>query len=150
METLAEQYPHMWPQEPVLRAKARSVCARMHSSFFAMRGEMPMNCRAQQRQLNITDACAKDIVAVQALWQECIDLTAGLGMDSDGYLFADFCIADAFFAPVVIRLNGYAVPTTALAQRYMQRILATPAVGAWVQAGQAEAVILEEDEAGIP
>ena len=45
METLAEQYPHMWPQEPVLRAKARSVCARMHSSFFAMRGEMPMNLK---------------------------------------------------------------------------------------------------------
>ena len=114
-----------------------------------MRNEMHMNCCAQQRQLNITDACAKDIAAVQALWQECMDLTAELDKGSDGYLFGDFFIADAFFAPVVIRLNSYAVPTTALAQRYMQRILATPAVAAWVQAGQAEAVILEEEEVGI-
>ena len=77
------------------------------------------------------------------------DLTAGLGMDSDGYLFGDFSIADAFFAPVVIRFQVYAVPTTALTQRYMQRILATPAVVAWMQAGQAEVEILEEYEVGI-
>ncbi|MDP6190455.1 MAG: hypothetical protein QF872_06575, partial [Gammaproteobacteria bacterium] len=87
--------------------------------------------------------------AVQALWQECIDLTVGLGMGGDGYLFGDFSIADAFFAPVVMRFQGYSVPTTALTQRYMQRILATPAVAAWMQAGQAEKVVLADEEVGV-
>lgn len=149
LETLAEQYPQMWPQDPVLRAQARSVCALMHSGFFAMRGEMHMNCRAQQRQLQITDACAKDIAAVQALWQECMELTAKLGGGSDGYLFGDFSIADAFFAPVVIRFQGYAVATTPLTQQYMQLMLATPAVAAWVAAGQAEEEIVAQEEVGI-
>jgi glutathione S-transferase len=144
LETLADTYQQMWPQDPVLRAKARSACARMHSGFFSMRHEMPMNCRALQRALNISEACAKDIAAVQDLWQECF---ACVGTEG-GYLLGEFSIVDAYFAPVVIRLQGYQVCTTSSAQAYIERMLATPAVAAWVQAGQAEKIIIPDDEAG--
>lgn len=144
LETLAEQYPQMWPQEKHLRAKAREACARMHSGFMAMRSEMPMNCRAIKRQLAISEACRKDIDAVQQLWAECMALC-----DRDtGYLFGDFSIVDAFFAPVVIRFQAYDVPLTKATQAYMQRILATPSVAEWVAAGQLEKHVIEEDEAG--
>lgn len=148
LETLADFLPKMWPTRARLRAKARSACAQMHSGFMAMRGEMHMNCSAHQRQLGITEACAKDVAAVQILWQQCRDLTQQLGVPDSGYLFGEFSIADAFFAPVVIRLNGYAVPTSAATQAYVQTMLANPAVAAWVSAGQAETTILAEEEVG--
>ena len=148
LESLAEQHPQMWPQEPLLRARARNACALMHSGFVAMRREMPMNCSARQRQLGITESCARDVVAVQALWQECMDLTSKLGVEDKGYLFGDFSIADAYFAPVVVRLNGYTVSTTDSSKRYLQRMLATSAVAEWIQDGQAETVIIPEYEAG--
>ena len=138
----------MWPQEPFLGAKARSACAPMHSGFVAMRGEMPMNCSARQRQLEITESCARDVVAMQALWQECMDLTSKLGVEDNGYLFGDFSIADAYFARVVLRRNGYTVSITDSSKRYLQGMLATSAVAEWIQEGQAETVIVPEDEAG--
>jgi len=148
LETLADFLPHMWPTRARLRAKARSACAQMHSGFMAMRNEMPMNCSAHQRQLGITEACANDVAAIQILWQQCRDLAAELDVPDSGYLFGEFSIADAFFAPVVIRLNAYAVPTSGASQAYMQTMLANPAIAAWVEAGQAETVIVAEDEAG--
>ena len=148
LETLADFLPNMWPTRAKLRAKARSACAQMHSGFMAMRSEMPMNCSAHQRQLDISDACAADVVAVQDLWQQCRDLTADMDVADEGFLFGEFSIADAFFAPVVIRLNAYAVPTSDATQAYMQTMLANPAIAAWVEAGRAETVILAEDEAG--
>ena len=144
VETLAEDHPQMWPQDTHLRAKAREACARMHSGFFAMRSEMPMNCRAVKRKLAISDACRKDIAAVEKLWADCMALS---GSDQ-AYLFGDFSIADAFFAPVVIRFQAYEVPLSEVTQAYMQRMLATPVIAEWVAAGQAETRTIEEDEAG--
>jgi glutathione S-transferase len=144
LETLAEDYPHMWPRDKHLRAKAREACARMHSGFFAMRSEMPMNCRAVKRKLTVSDVCRKDIAAVEQLWAECMALSG----NDNAYLFGDFSIADAFFAPVVMRFQAYDVPLSETTQGYMQRMLATPAIAEWVAAGQAETHIIAEDEAG--
>ncbi len=143
LESLAEDYPQMWPADKRLRAKAREACARMHSGFFAMRSEMPMNCRANKRKLTISDVCKADIAAIEKLWAECQNLS-----QSDDYLFGDFSIADAFFAPVVMRFAGYDVPLNDSTQAYMQRVLANSAVQAWVKSGQAESHVIEEDEAG--
>ena len=71
-----------------------------------------------------------------------------MGVEDKGYLFVDFSIADAYFAPVVVRLNGYAVSNAESSKRYLQRMLATSAVAEWIQEGQAETVIVPENEAG--
>ena len=60
----------------------------------------------------------------------------------------DFSIADAFFAPVVVRLRGYKVAVNAATQAYMDTMLATPAVMSWIAAGLEETIILQQDEAG--
>jgi glutathione S-transferase len=147
LETLADRHPQMWPSHPALKIMARNAVSRMHSGFFALRGEMPMNCRANQRSLNITSACRRDIDQVEALWAECMATAAQMGQHQ-GYLLGDFSIADAFFAPVVVRLRGYKVSVNRATQAYMDTLLSTPAVVAWMAAGVAETTILHHDEAG--
>jgi len=147
LETLADTHPQMWPRDFALKIMARNAVSRMHSGFFALRGEMPMNCRANQRLLDITPACRGDIDKVEDLWAECM-FTAAQAGQKQGYLLGDFSIADAFFAPVVVRLRGYKVAVNAATQVYMDTMLSTPAVIAWIAAGLEETTILQEDEAG--
>jgi glutathione S-transferase len=47
-EYLAEQFPEktLWPTDPAARARARSVCAEMHSGFTGLRSACPMNIEA--------------------------------------------------------------------------------------------------------
>ena len=148
LETLADSYPQMWPSDPKLKIMARNAVARMHSGFFALRSEMPMNCRANQRRLDITPACRNDIDQVEALWAQCLAAANQAGQ-TQGYLLGGFSIADAFFAPVVVRLCGYKVTVNATTQTYMDTMLTTPAVMAWMAAGVKETSILHQDEAGF-
>ena len=55
------------------RAVARSVAAEMHSSFAALRNEMPMNVRKRGASVagGPSAACVKDIARVAELWAEC-------------------------------------------------------------------------------
>ena len=148
LETLADSHPQMWPSDPKLKIMARNAVARMHSGFFALRSEMPMNCRAIQRRLDITPACRNDIDQVEALWTQCLAAAYQVGQ-TQGYLLGGFSIADAFFAPVVVRLRGYKVTVNATTQTYMDTMLSTPAVMAWMAAGVKEASVLHQDEAGF-
>ena len=148
LETLADSYPQMWPSDPKLKIMARNAVARMHSGFFALRSEMPMNCRAIQRSLDITPACRNDIDQVEALWAQYLSAAYHVGQ-TQGYLLGDFSIVDAFFAPVVVRLRGYKVTVNATTQTYMDTMLSTPAVMAWMAAGVKETSILKQDEAGF-
>ena len=47
-EYLAETWPdrQLWPADAKARARARSVCAEMHSGFTALRSHCPMNIEA--------------------------------------------------------------------------------------------------------
>ena len=148
LETLADSHPQMWPSNPKLKIMARNAVARMHSGFFALRSEMPMNCRAIQRRLDITPVCRNDIDQVEALWAQCLAAANQAGQ-TQGYLLGGFSIADAFFAPVVVRLRGYKVTVNATTQTYMDTMLTTPAVMAWMAAGVKEASVLHQDEAGF-
>ena len=148
LETLADSHPQMWPSNPKLKIMARNAVARMHSGFFALRSEMPMNCRAIQRRLDITPVCRNDIDQVEALWAQCLAAANQAGQ-TQGYLLGGFSIADAFFAPVVVRLRGYKVTVNATTQTYMDTMLTTPAVMAWMAAGVKETSILHQDEAGF-
>ena len=48
-EYVAEKFPerNLWPAAAARRARARSVCAEMHSGFSALRGACPMNIEAR-------------------------------------------------------------------------------------------------------
>ncbi len=126
-EYLAERAPHLWPADPAARAVARSACAEMHAGFQALRQELPMNVRRRPAALALSEACQADVRRIQALWRECRRVRA-----LDGpWLFGEYCAADAFFAPVALRLHGYEVPIDEDAAAYVATQRADPLLREW-------------------
>src|SRR3954447_15738501 len=72
-EYLAETFPQarLWPQDKEARAVARSVTAEMHSSFSALRQNMPMDIRSRKPGQGRAPGVAEDIARIQALWNDC-------------------------------------------------------------------------------
>lgn len=134
-EYLAEQFPekHLWPRDAAARAMARSICAEMHSGFSGLRSAMWMNIRANFAGKGRTPAAQADIARVCEIWQDCLDRSG-----PHGFLFGDFSIADAFYAPVVMRFRSYGVWLAPAVQAYVDRVVAHPAVTKWMHEAVAE------------
>jgi len=138
-EYLAEGFPEhaLWPLDRGERALARSATAAMHSGFGALRSHFPMNIEARlpdigARVLRSQPEVVADLQRLQALWERL------LARHDGPLLFERFSIADAFFAPVVMRLQTYALPVSPRVARYMQQVQALEGVQAWVAAALAE------------
>lgn len=145
MEYVSEQYLQGkgWPADIKARAVARSISAEMHSSFTELRNALPMNCRKQFSGFNISKGVQADIDRISSIW--CKSRTEyGSGGD---WLFGDYSIADAMFAPVVLRLKGYDVTLGDVEESYMQSVLNLPAMQEWIEAGKQEKEVIEMDEA---
>ena len=123
-----------WPQDPAVRAVARAAAAEMHAGFMALRTQLPMNSRRTPDAYRWDAAAHRDIDRVQALWRE---LRAAHGGDGD-FLFGDFGIVDAMYAPVAVRFVGYGVGGDDTAGRYMQALFAVPAMQGWRAAAAVE------------
>ncbi len=61
-------------------------------------------------------------------------------------LFGAFSIADAYFAPVCMRLATYALPVPPAIAAYVERVRALPGVRAWIDAALAEGDFLDFEE----
>ncbi|QKH35905.1 glutathione S-transferase family protein [Achromobacter pestifer] len=143
-EYLAERHPEarLWPQAPKARARARSLTAQMHSGFGALRQALPMNVEARLPGIAFPEAALQDISRLQAIWH---DTRAEFGQGGP-FLFGDFSIADAFFAPVVSRFNTYGIAAAGPVRSYMDAVLALPAMQEWTRDALAEATFVPEDE----
>ncbi|MEZ7870608.1 glutathione S-transferase family protein [Brachymonas denitrificans] len=146
-EYLAEQYPQhaLWPQDRAARAQARSVCAEMHSGFTALRSACPMNIEASLPDtgaLHWRDNAAlrADVARLEQMW------TALLQQHGGPLLFGAFSIADAFFAPVCMRLHSYQLPVSPKAAAYVERVRALPSVQQWMDEALAEQDFLDFEE----
>ncbi|WP_416466161.1 glutathione S-transferase [Pseudomonas sp. LFS044] len=135
-EYLNECHPEaqLWPADVAARAQARSACAQMHSGFFALRGAMPFDLSRDEGLENVPLDVQVDIDRIVALWSEC----RLVSKDSGPFLFGTATLADAFFAPVAVRLRSYRVEVPAQAAAYIETIYQWPAFKAWQQAGLAE------------
>jgi len=145
-ETVAERWPEkqLWPADADTRAFARSICAEMHSGFAMLRECMPMNCRAMGRKVPLPDALTDDIDRIIEIWSEC---HRRFSRDS-GWLFADFSIADAMFAPVVLRFRTYGINLPESAGFYPHRVLESMAMQEWLAAAECEIEVIDADEKG--
>jgi glutathione S-transferase len=146
-EALAERHPALplWPREALQRARARSLCAEMHAGFGALRSHCTMNIEASlpevgQRVLAEQPGVRGDLARIDAMWSE--QLAAGDGP----FLFGEFGIVDAFYAPVVARIRSYGLPLSAPARAYSERVWAAPGVAAWVADALAEKDFLDFEE----
>ena len=145
-ETVAERWPEkkLWPDEPMQRAYARSICAEMHAGFQELRERMPMNCRAMGRKVSLPDALTDDIDRVIAIWSDCHKRFSG----DSGWLFGRFSVADAMYAPVVLRLRTYGINLPESAGFYPHRVLESEAMQEWLAAAECEVEVIDEDEKG--
>ena len=146
-ETLAERFPdkHLWPRDAQLRARARSICAEMHAGFGDLRSRFVMNIEASlpeigERLLREDAAAARDLARIDAMWDD------ALAQGGGPFLFGDFSIADAFFAPVATRVRTYGLPLGDRAAGWVQYILRLPAFLEWEREALAEHDFLVEDE----
>lgn len=135
----------LWPENISLRGLGRSIAAEMHSGFVALRDELPMNCRARSRRICASAAARRDIDRIAALWD---DTRTRAG--SDGWLLGQWSIADAMYAPVVLRFRAYAVDLPESARAYCRRWLDDADLQLWIGAAEREPWVIEHEEVGEP
>ena len=145
-ETVAERWAdkQLWPADEDERAHARSISAEMHAGFSWLRECMPMNCRAMGRKVPIPDELGEDLDRIIAIWAECHKHYG----DRGGWLFGTFSVADAMYAPVVLRLRTYGINLPESAGYYPHRLLESEAMQDWLAAAECEIEVIEQDEKG--
>jgi glutathione S-transferase len=131
-EYLADKYPahELWPSERAAKARARSICAEMHSGFTALRTHFGMNIEASlpevgARVLRDEPGVRADVARIDVLWSDLLRQHGG------PMLFGKFCIADAFYAPVAARFRTYGVPLSAASQAYVDALHTLSSVAEW-------------------
>jgi glutathione S-transferase len=146
-EYVAEKFPdrQLWPKDAKARARARSVCAEMHAGFSALRGACPMNIEASLPQAGAIvwrdrPEVRADVQRIVAMWSELLEQHKG------PMLFGEFSIADAYFAPVCMRIKNYALPVPGHITDYIRRVCALSSVKAWTEDALAEKDFIDFDE----
>ncbi len=141
-EYLVETFPTLqwWPGDKIARAFARSITAEMYSGFQNFRQNMPMNCRTKYPGKGLASGVQEDIDRITSIWQESRQKFGG------NLLFGNFTIADAFFAPVVLRFIAYDVQLDAVSRDYVETVLALSAMQEWINAAKNETEILPKYE----
>ena len=126
----------MWPAERRARARARSAAAEMHSGFAALRTHMSMDIRARKFERGAAAMAREDVAAdvarIRALWFDALAESGG------PFLFGGFSIADAFFAPVVMRFVTYGVELAPGLAAYRDRIVGLAPMQQWIDEATAE------------
>jgi glutathione S-transferase len=146
-EYVGEQFPErqLWPADRAARARARSICAEMHSGLTGLRSACPMNIDAHLPEVGAL--ALRDKPAVRADLQRIVSMWSGLLAEHGGpMLFGAFSVADAYFAPVVMRLKTYALPVPPDVVAYMARVCALPGVKAWIDDALAEKDFIDFEE----
>ena len=133
MEYLNEKYPEkrMYPADLKQRAIARALVMEMHAGFSAMREHLSFNAKKRHENFDLTP-CEADIHRIKSMWATQLKKYGG------AFLFGDFSIVDAMYAPVVGRFVTYDVPVEGLVKDYLDAMMGLPAMKAWYAGAQAE------------
>jgi glutathione S-transferase len=114
----------------------------MHAGFSALRARLPMNCRRRIDPGPLDGAVTADVERIREIWRDCRKAFPGIGP----FLFGGFTIADAMYAPVVLRFETYGIRVGPLEREYMDAVLALPAMREWVDAARRETEVIEAFE----
>ncbi len=132
------------PEDPARRAPARAAAAEIHAGIAARRSACPMNARAEGRSVPMTPALETDLRRIDALWSECRRDPG----DDGPWLFGRYSIADAMYAPVVLRVRTYGLALGQAAREYCATVLADAQLRQWLQAAAAEQTVIARSEVG--
>ena len=146
-EYVADRHPDLdvWPADVQARARARSLCAEMHAGFTRLRTVCPMNIEAFFPDVGAKlwaedDALRADVARLDAAWSDALKHSGG------PFLFGAFSAADAYFAPVAVRLSRFSLPLSEPAAAYRDAVLAHPAVEDWIADAMREQDFISHDE----
>lgn len=117
----------------------------MHAGFSALRSHCPQNIEASLPEVGALiwrdqPAVRADVERLVAMWGELLAQHGG------PLLFGGFTIADAYFAPVCMRLKTYGLPVPPGIAAYMERVAALPGVAAWIEQARQEQDFLAFEE----
>ena len=132
----APAHPALWPADRGDRAHARWLAAAMHSGFMKIREGMSFNtCFLPQRPAPPAAALAEAAEMLGYFETALARRKPGAG----AFLFGEFGAADAMYAPAIVRLTAYEVPTgsTSRAAAWMRAVLDHAAVRPWLDAARA-------------
>jgi glutathione S-transferase len=135
-ETIADLHPEakLWPDDPYVRAEARSYSAEMHSGFAGVRANLSMDFARRHPTPALDDATQAQVARIIDAWTHALTNHS----DANGFLFGRFSIADCMYGPVVSRFRTYGIATPPVVSAYMARMFALPAMQDWDKASQAE------------
>lgn len=147
IEYLHDKFPGrgIWPDDMRARARARSLAAEMHAGFGVLRSRCPLNVEAQLPEVGARlwadePALRADVERIEVMWVQALLSSGG------PFLFGDFGAVDAMYAPVCLRLSGYALPMSPTVLGYVERLRAAPGVAAWIADALAERDFLNFEE----
>ena len=134
-EYIHEDHPAVWPANREARGFARSAAAEMHSGFGALRSLCSMSVGIRVKMFDTPPALIRDLARIDDIWR------SGLSGFGGPFLAGSrFTAVDAFYAPVVFRIQTYGVgfDLSKAARAYVDFMLQQPAMQAWYEAGIAE------------
>lgn len=136
----AKMVPNLWPKDDTDRAEARRVTHLMHEGFDALRREAPMNLK-RRTDGPMPKSCLKDAAEIVDMWDDLLSRHDG------PYLFNEWSIADAFYAPVVTRFESYGLPRSRRSDTYISELMSDPHFHDWEALAFAETHVLPETDA---
>lgn len=123
----------MWPRGRVARAQARSYVSEMHSGFTHLRAQLSMDVNLRMQINHLTPGTVEDIKRILYLWESALLKYKG------PFLFGDFSIVDAYYAPVVMRFLSYGIEIKSKAiKKYIRSLQAHPVIQEWVRLAKKE------------
>jgi len=105
-----------------------------------MRSTMPMNCRRIVNGFEPNLETRIDINRVVQLFEDALQESGG------PWLFGDYSVVDAMYAPVVSRFNTYKIQLPFESAQYAKRVLEDLHMQAWYAAAANEKQVLEQSE----
>ena len=139
-EFAAKCVPNLWPKDETARERAREVTRLMHEGFPAIRRECPMNLRRRTNGVVPKDAL-KEADELDGLFQSLLSEHNG------PFLFDDWSIADAFYAPIATRFESYGLPRSRQTDTYFSELMSDADYQEWEARAFAEAHRLPETDA---
>lgn len=121
------------PKDQTARAHCRAICCEIHAGFNRLRSTCPMNIRGRSMPgYDPSSIVENDIERIVTIWRDCLKTWGG------PFLFGTLSMADAMYAPVVLRFRTYNIAMDRECAAYCENILALPAMREWVDAAMGE------------
>jgi glutathione S-transferase len=106
----------------------------MHSGFAALRSRWILQAAVTGLDVPLNDAAAGDVARIDAIWRECRDHYGSHGP----WLFGPYSIADAMYAPVLLRFRTYGAQLSPSARAYYEFALQDRHLEEWIRGAEYE------------